>query len=215
MAYVTAQEFLSSPYGADFQPGADCGIFATSGEVEGFLEFISSLIDLYAGQTFGTGEVVEEFVAKTGQIKLYLKKFPVHSITSITYYPIGSNNLIDGNGYNMNPSTISPLNYTVMKDGRLIFSKGLITGALYQVTYVAGYKDIPMPIKMATLMLANTYAQAIDTGSVAIPEGGSSTKLTFGNFEESYVDPRQRYDKINIGIPVTIHAILNRYRYLR
>jgi hypothetical protein len=215
MAYVTVQEFLNSPYGADFQPGADCGVFATSGDVYDFLEYISSIIDLYAGQTFGTGVIQEEFVAKTGQIKLYLRKFPLHSIESITYHPIGSSNLVDGNGYNMNSLTISPSNYTFMKDGRVIFSKALITGALYQATYIAGYKDIPPPIKLATLMLANTYAQSVDTGSVAIPEGGSSTRFVFDKFEENYVDPRQRYDEMNIGIPVTIYSILNRYRYLR
>ena len=68
---------------------------------------------------------------------------------------------------------------------------------------------------MATLMLANTYAQAVDTGSVAIPEGGSMTRFVFDKLEQNYVDPRQRYDNMNVGIPVTVMSILNRYKYMK
>jgi hypothetical protein len=110
---------------------------------------------------------------------------------------------------------MDPTSYRFFKDGRVIFSGSLYSDAVYQVTYVAGYREIPKPIKMATLMLANTYAQAVDTGSVAIPEGGSITRFVFNKFESNYVDPRQRYDDMNVGIPVTIQAILNRYKFLK
>lgn len=215
MAYVTIEEFLGSPYGADFQPGADCSVFAASGDVGTFLEYISSLVDLYAGQTFGTGVVVEEFVPRTGQTKVYLRKFPVHEIASITYNPIGSSYSFQNDGYDIGNQTVDPTTYKFFMDGRVIFSGKLSSNAIYQATYTAGYQQIPNPIKLATLMLANTYAQAVDTGSVAIPEGGSTTRFVFDKLEQNYVDPRQRYDDMNVGIPVTVQAILNRYKYMK
>lgn len=215
MAYVTVAEFLSSPYGADFQPGEDCGIFATSGDVEDFLEYISSLIDLYAGQTFGTGHITEEFIGKAGQTKVYLRKFPLHSIASVKFNQVGYSTTFNAEGFDTNQNTVDPNTYKFFKDGRVIFANTLYSEAVYQVEYVAGYQQIPQPIKMATLMLANTYAQSVDTGSVAIPEGGATTRFVFNKFESNYVDPRQRYDNMNVGIPVTIQAILNKYKYLR
>lgn len=215
MSYVTVEEFLSSPYGADFQPGEDCSVFASSGDVEDFLEYISSLIDLYAGQTFGTGVVEEEFIGKTGQTRVYLRKFPLHSITSIKYNNPGYSSNFNVEGYRLEQIEVDPGTYRFFKDGRVIFSGSLYSDAVYHAEYIAGYQDIPKPIKMATLMLANTYAQAVDTGSVAIPEGGSTTRFVFDKFETNYVDPRQRYDNMNIGIPVTVHAILNRYKFLK
>lgn len=215
MAYVTIEEFLSSPYGADFQPGADCSVFAASGDVGDFLEYISSLVDLYAGQTFGTGIIVEEFVPRTGQTKVYLRKFPVHQVVSITYNPIGSSYSFQNDGYDIGSQTVDPTTYKFFMDGRVIFSGKLSSNAIYQATYTAGYLQIPNPIKLATLMLANTYAQAVDTGSVAIPEGGSMTRFVFDKLEQNYVDPRQRYDNMKVGIPVTVQAILNRYKYMK
>lgn len=215
MAYVTIQEFLNSPYGADFQPGTDCSVFATSGDIGDFLEYISSLIDLYAGQSFGTGVIVEEFVPRSGQTKVYLRKFPVHDVTSITYNPVGFNYSFQNEGYATNSRTVDPATYKFFMDGRVIFSSVLSSNAIYQATYTAGYIQIPNPIKLATLMLANTYAQAVDTGSVSIPEGGSMTRFVFDKLEQNYVDPRQRYDNMNIGIPVTVHSILNRYKYMK
>jgi hypothetical protein len=215
MAYVTIQEFLNSPYGADFQPGSDCSVFASSGDVGDFLEYVSSLIDLYAGQSFGTGVVIEEFVPRSGQTKVYLRKFPIHEITSITYNPLNSNYSLRDDGYSVSEQTVDPSTYKFFTDGRVIFSGILSSNAVYQATYVAGYVQIPNPIKMATLMLANTYAQSVDTGSVSIPEGGSITRFVFDKLEQNYVDPRQRYDNMNIGIPVTVYAILNRYKYMK
>lgn len=215
MSYVSVQEFLSSPYGADFQPGEDCSVFASSGDVEDFLEYISSLIDLYAGQTFGTGVVEEEFIGKAGQTRVYLRKFPLHQINSVKYNQAGYSSSFNVEGYGLDQLTMDPTNYKFFKDGRVIFNGTLYSDAVYQVEYIAGYQDIPKPIKMATLMLANTYAQAVDTGSVAIPEGGSITRFVFNKFESNYVDPRQRYDDMNIGIPVTVQAILNRFKYLK
>jgi hypothetical protein len=215
MSYVSVQEFLSSPYGADFQPGEDCSVFASSGDVEDFLEYISSIIDLYAGQTFGTGIVEEEFIGKAGQTRVYLRKFPLHQINSVKYNQAGYSSNFNVEGYGLDQLTMDPTNYKFFKDGRVIFNGSLYSDAVYQVEYIAGYQDIPKPIKMATLMLANTYAQAVDTGSVAIPEGGSTTRFVFDKFESNYVDPRQRYDDMNVGIPVTVQAILNRFKYLK
>jgi hypothetical protein len=215
MSYVTVQEFLSSPYGADFQPGEDCSVFASTGDVLDFLEYISSLIDLYAGQTFGTGVIEEEFIGKSNQNRVYLRKFPLHEIISIKYNLAGYSSLYKSEGYNTGQITLDPLTYGFFKDGRVIFRNSLFSDAVYQVEYIAGYQEIPKPIKMATLMLANTYAQSVDTGSVAIPEGGAITRFVFNKFESNYVDPRQRYDDMNIGIPVTIQAILNRYKFLK
>jgi len=215
MSYVTVQEFLSSPYGADFQPGEDCSVFASTGDVLDFLEYISSLIDLYAGQTFGTGVVEEEFIGKAGQTRVYLRKFPLHSIESIKYDQASYSSTFNVEGYSLSQITMEPTNYRFFKDGRVIFNGSLYSDAIYQVTYIAGYQEIPKPLKMATLMLANTYAQSVDTGSVAIPEGGAITRFVFNKFESNYVDPRQRYDDMNVGIPVTVQAILNRYKFLK
>lgn len=202
-SYVTYDEFIAY-YGGNFIPGES--VFATSGAIEEFLEYITSLINLYAGQDFSTGVVTEQFSARPGASRIYTRKFPLNSVSSISYYLPGTVTA---------PVALSASDYMFFSDGRIIFANKLYGNAMYEIVYNAGYTTIPEPIKMATLMLANTYATALDNSSVAIPEGGSTTRFVFDKYEENYVDPRQRYDDMNIGIPVTIHAILNRYRHLK
>ena len=202
-SYVTYSEFISA-YGDNFLPGES--VFATSGAVVEFLEYISSLIDLYAGRTFSTGVLTEQFTARPGANKVYSRTFPLNSITSIEYYIPGTVS---------SPVSLSASDYMFFSDGKIMFANKLYGNALYVMTYNAGYTETPAPIKQATLMLANTYATALDNSSVAIPEGGSTTRFVFDKYEENYVDPRQRYDDMNIGIPVTIHAILNRYKFFK
>lgn len=202
--YVTYDEWIAS-YGKEFLPGSD-SIFSTSGEVVDFLEYITSLIEVYSSQTFVTGVITQRFRAKPGQKSIFLKKFPVHSISSIRYYTPGTVS---------SPTSLSTSDYMFWEDGKVVFANTLYGNAEYEITFNAGYQEVPDPIKQATMMLANSYAAALDVGSVGIPEGGNTTRFVFDKYEENYVDPRQRYDQANVGIPVTVHAILNRYKFLR
>lgn len=212
-SYVTYSEFINSPYGREYAVtdlSENC-LFSASGQVQGFLDQISDLIDLYTGRIFGTGYVTEEFVAVTGKDKIFLKRFPVHSVSGVIYYPPN----YWESGLGLDPQTLPSTEYRYFTNGRVIFTRDLYYGAVYQITYVAGYSEIPGPIKQAVMMLANSYAGAIDVGAVGIPEGGNTTRVAFNGFETNYVDPRQRYDLPNVGIPITVHAILNRYKALR
>lgn len=201
--YASYAEFITT-YGRDFTPGSD-SIFPASGDVNTFLQYVSSLIDLYAGQSFVTGVVVEHFTARSNQRVIFARKFPLNSITSIEYYPYGSTTA----------STVDASNYMYFSDGKIVFNETLYPYYTYKITYNAGYTTVPDPIKQATLMLAQTMASALDNNAVGVPEGGNTTRFVFDKYEENYVDPRQRYDLENVGIPVTVAAILNRYRYMR
>lgn len=203
--YLEYETFINSPYGSDL--GLDCSnsIFASSGAVQDFLDYISSLIDLYAGQNFSTGSVVEYFTAKSGLSNIFLRKFPVNSVDSIVYYLPGETT----------PNTLSSTSYKWFPDGKLWLIDLLYTQARYEITYNAGYQIIPDPIVMAASILAKSYILAIENDSIATPDGGNTTRFVFGQYEENFVDPRQRYDNLNVGIPVTVISILNRFRYLK
>lgn len=202
--YLEYSRFITSPYGIDFM-ACDNGIFASSGEVQSFLDDMSDLIDLYAGQTFGTGVVTEYFTAKSGLSNIFLRKFPVNSVDSIVYYLPGETT----------PNTLASTGYKWFSDGKVWLIDLLYTQARYEITYNAGYTTVPSQIELATMILANSYASAIENNAVAIPEGGNTTRFVFGQYEENFVDPRQRYDDLNVGIPVTVISILNRFKYLK
>ena len=212
-SYVTYSEFINSPYGREYaisESSENC-LFSSSGQIQGFLDQISDLVDLYTGRTFGTGYVTDEFVAVSGKDKIFLKRFPIHSVSGIVYYPP---NYYES-GFGIDTQILPPEQYRYFTNGRVIFTGNLYYGAVYQVTYIAGYNEIPGPIRQAVMMLANSYALGIDVGAVGIPEGGNTTRVAFNGFETNYVDPRQRYDLPNLGIPITVIAILNRYKILR
>jgi hypothetical protein len=212
-SYVTYSDFINSPYGREYAvtDSHDGCLFSASGQVQDFLDQISDLIDLYTGRTFGTGYVTEEFVAVSGKDKIFLKRFPVHSVSGVIYFPP----TYWSSGFNLDTQIMPSSEYRYFTNGRVIFTRDLYYGSVYQITYLAGYNEIPGPIKQAVMMLANSYAGAIDVGAVGIPEGGNTTRVAFNGFETNYVDPRQRYDLPNNGIPITIQAILNRYKTLK
>lgn len=201
--YATYSEFITS-YGRDFAPGSD-SIFPTSGDVNTFLEHISSLIDLYAGQTFSTGVVTETFTASSEKRTIFTKRFPLNSVTSIEYYPYGTTTA----------TSVDADTYMYFDSGKIIMNETLVPGATYKLIYNAGYTTVPVAIKQATLMLAQSYASALDNNAVGVPEGGNTTRFVFDKYEENYVDPRQRYDLPDVGIPVTVMAILNKYKFMK
>lgn len=199
--YITHDEWILT-YGAQYTAGG--GVFATSGDITTFLQYISSLIDLYAGQTFVTGSVTQQFTAYPGTKTIFTRRMPLNSVSSIVYYPDGTTD----------PSTVDSSTYKYWSDGRIRFNDYLYGYAVYEITYNAGYQTIPDAIKQAAAMLANAYAAALDNNGVAVPEGGATTRFVFDKYEENYVDPRQRYDDLNMGLPVTVQAILNRYKLI-
>lgn len=212
MAYITAQDFLNSPYGAEFAPTSG-SIFKTDNNLDLFLEDISALIDLYCGRSFNVVDYVEEFSGLDSDV-FFVNQIPLKKISSIEYEYFGTSGIV------------LPDCYMINKSGRVklldkfgAFSKisyyGLYRDYNYTINYTAGYDVIPEPIRLASLMLANTYAKSIDDGAVGIADGGSVVSFKFGTFAEQYTDPRQKNTGYKEGIPVTVMAILNRYKYLR
>lgn len=200
--YVSYEEFINSPYGTDYAPSGS--IFETSGQVNQFLTFISGLIDVYCGRSFEP-TIVEHNVEGYGQQAFFLGSIPVSGIVEFTYQNIsGSSTGAVSNNYMLDRQT-----------GRVKMASPLQPGLYYTVRYSTGYSEVPDAIKMATLMLANTYAQAIDTGAVGIADGGAVTSFKFAKFAEQYSDPRQKNPQFDQGIPVTVEAILRKFRYLR
>lgn len=203
MQYVTATEFLQSGYGLDFDPVTGA-IFETEEEIDTFLATISSLIDLYAGRTFGPERYVDMFHGYDGST-LFLENIPVTGIVSVEYEPVGGSK-----------TTLSASTYTLFqKTGKLKFSGNLDSSYIYTITYDAGYSEVPEPIKLATMMLANTYANAIENNSVGIADGGSTVRFRFAKFQEDFANPQNRLPHYAQGIPITVEAILRRYRYQR
>lgn len=200
MAYITSTEFLNSPYGAEYQPSGS--IFATTADVDSFLQYISDLIDLYCGRTFDVKTYTDTFEGQGSTVHM-LRVFPIASLTSVDYDDISST------------GTVSLSNFRAQETGLLKSKVPFLFGRTYTITYDAGYAVTPQPIKQAALMLANTYAQAIDAGAVGQADGGSSTSFKFGKFQETYIDPRQRNVSYVEGIPPTVEAILRRYKYLK
>lgn len=199
--YISAAEFLASPYGKDYQPGES--IFDEIWQLDEYLQYISSVIDTYCGRTFEVNTYIDEFY-DVGGSSLFLSVFPVvhiHSVESETFGAV--------------TGAVSSSAYRVLSFGKLQFTSKLNRDLIYKVTYQAGYSNIPDEIKQATMMLAHTYLQAIDSGAVGIADGGALTGFKFGKFAESYVDPRQRDVSYNQGIPITVEAILRRFKYMK
>jgi hypothetical protein len=213
--YLTVNEFLSSPYGADYQPGDS--IFTTSGEIDFFLDSICSIVDVYCGRTFDV-QAYQDVVTDEYSGAIMLRNFPVKSVDSIefesfapTYYT--DMTYVTGVGTS---GVIDPLNYFVQLNvGKIKFRYGLNPAIIYKVNYTAGYDTVPGGIKQACLMLANTYAQSIDNGNVGMATGGALTSFRFNKFQEVYADERNKNQNLLTGIPVTVLAILNKYKALR
>ena len=197
--YVTYDEFVGSPYGADYLPGES--IFTSSGQVNEFLTYISGLVDMFCGRSFGIAEY-QQYVDGCEANVLFLDVIPVTGVVSVDYDVVGGGA----------SGTLASSAYTLFKNtGKMKFVSRLTHDYIYTITYRAGYTTIPDQIKLATLMWANIAAQAIDNGAVATPDGGSVTEFRFNKFWEAYVDPRQR----QIGdCPPSVYAILKRFRYL-
>jgi len=206
--YATYSDFVNSSFGRDYVVGGDCAVYETSGQVTEMLEYISSMIDLYVGRSFVTGVITQDFKASP-KMSVYLDQMPVHQINSITYTPVSF-----GLGYAVNhPDVVlDPNYYRVRPDGRLMFNARLWPEAIYSVEYIAGPLEGPASIKHATLLWANIMSQSLSTNSMAIPDGGAVTSLQFDKVREVYVDPRTRYD--GVDIPMTVKAILDRFKLL-
>lgn len=206
--YATYSDFVNSSFGRDYVVGGDCAVYETSGQVTEMLEYISAQIDLYTGRSFVTGIVEQDFKASP-KISVYLDQFPVHQILSVSYFPTSL-----GFGYATSsaPVVMEPNLYTFRPDGRMLFNGRLWPESIYTVRYIAGPLTVPTSIKHATLLWANIISQSLSTNSMAIPDGGAVTSVQFDKVREIYVDPRTRYD--GIDIPMTVKAILDRYKLL-
>lgn len=210
-SYLTAAEFYTSAYGSQFYtPSGDCNVFGSEAEIQGFLDNISSLIDLYTGRTFATGNFEETVRVQLKDVH-YLSQIKIRSITSITYRE--PSNFYSG--YDLDEKTMEPTDYYFYPDGKIIFRSKLPIGSQVTFRYVAGPDSVPGPIKTAVLMWANAWSQSISVGAVAIPDGGAVTSVQYDKVRETYVDPRARYDDISISIPVTVKGILDKYRLLK
>ena len=203
--YITYDEFINSPYGQDYVPAVG-ELFETSGQVEEFLTYISNLIDLYCSRTFEITSYQDVFQG-TGDMVMFLNNMPVTGISSVVYedmFASSSGTLTNITDYRLFTNT-----------GKLKFADPLKDYYQYTVNYVAGYTTVPDPIKQACLMLANAYLQGIDNGAVAFADGGANVQFRFNKFQEQYADPRHKNPNYLEGIPVTVQAILRRYRIQR
>lgn len=198
--YIDYLEWTTSPYGQDYLPGDS--IFASSGEINEFLQDISSLVDTFCGRSFDVARYTQQYDSRRGD-SLFVDIIPVTGIIQVKYEYIGGSS-----------GLITPSNYFLFPGvGRVKFNTKLDQDVIYTVTYDAGYSVVPDQIKLATKMWANIVAQSIDNNAVAVPDGGAVTQFRFNKFWEAYVDPRQRQTQDNI--PPTVYAILSRFRYLK
>lgn len=200
--YVTVVEFLESVYGTDFDPVSG-SIFSSTGQVDSYLTFISSLIDAYCGRRFDATDYYQEFEG-VGQKSLVVENFPLNNVISVVYESFGGTS-----------GLVDPATYKSNSSGIIKFSFPLQSELTYIVNYNSGYSVVPDAIKQATLMLAHSYAQSIDSGAVGIADGGAITSFKFGKFEEHYSDPRQKNVQYAGGIPITVQAILNKFKGMR
>lgn len=205
--YVNAKNFITSPYGKDYAPGLPGALFVDNKNVEEFLTFISSLIDLHCGRTFDVATYTQEFSGDTsGQSVVFVDVIPVTAVSGIVQYPT----------FDMaSQSTINPTLYRWDRYGKIRFLNGLTPDYDYFVTYSAGYTPdkYPAPIVLATMMLANVFLQAVDNGAVAFPDGGTVTSFRFGKFQEAYADWRFKNKESAEGIPQSVANILGKFRY--
>lgn len=200
MSYVTYEEFVDGPYGIDFAPTGS--VFQTSGAVEEFLSFVSSLIDLYCGRKFDVNRF-EEIVEGNDKDVIYLNSIPVTGIVSIEY-----------SSYSGSTGSIEPVRVVLFKKiGKVKYPSKFSSDKYYTITYDAGYETIPEPIKMATLMWANIIAQGIENGAVATPDGGSMAEFRVGKIWEQYIDPRHR--TLQGNVPASVKMILDKYKYMK
>jgi len=201
--YITYEEFINSPYGAEYNPVSG-SIFETSGNVVDFLESVSSIIDLYCGRTFDIVLYEETKYGLSGK-SIFLDNIPVTGIVSIEW----------STGFGSS-GVVSPTSYLLLKpEGRIISQLSLKQDFLYTIKYHAGFSVIPDPIRYATLVLAKTLTQSLESGSLGIPDGGTLTSFKFGKFAEEYANSQQKYTDYAEAIPPTVCAILKKYRYMK
>jgi hypothetical protein len=165
MAYCTADE-VNILLGSSLSPEAED---AALGVVEG----VSSLIDLYTGQSWVSGAVADEVhVVSGGQVRLARPPVSAVSAVSVTDPYIGAVPvvLVSGVGYQLiNPSS-----------GLVLVSAA--DGAVATVSYTAAPGTVPAHINLAAQVLsAHCIRYAID------PTGFTLAQLQAGTATLTYV----------------------------
>jgi len=112
--------------------------------VEYFINAISAKIEKYCDRVFNSTDYIEVYDSE-GINKLFLNQYPVNSISSIYYgSPFGTRTKLDTDIY-------------TEKDGVILFNfKNIESDRFYEVTYNAGYINIPSDLNLiAVKMVVN------------------------------------------------------------
>ena len=173
----------------------------TSGLDEKLIDYASQLIETICNRKF----IAQDFTREKYNIEspthyLYLKNFPIVSLTGVYYYDTQSDTLLQT--YIENTDYIPYL-----ADGYLYFHSRLSKGVgNIQVTYNGGYAiaDVPSDLKMACAKLA-----------VAIYSGGGLSGMaseSIGNYSVSYAQGQIGINGVGFPMPLELYNIILGYR---
>jgi hypothetical protein len=153
-------------------------------------------IKSWLGRDITLGNYNENFDIDYRQQSIFLSQYPIASVAGVTH---NGSPLTENVGFYVYPNTgvikIIPANVPCSQSSPTdCWSEGL---RKVQVTYQAGYSNIPEPIKQATLKLV--YREFYDRG---VDDIKSVSIGSYSHTRENLAD----------GMPIGVYTLLNPYR---
>jgi hypothetical protein len=166
--------------------------------VEMLINIASDRIKTYIGFDLKQATYTDELYSGNARHNLYLRKYPIISVTTIKEWDTYNNLLLYTYTENLEYLVYLAEGYIYMRSG---WEKG---HSNYKITYSAGYAAVPYDVKMACAMLANMYYDK---------KGSANMKSeTIGNYSYTTENGVGNNTIGEIGIPPMIAGILNKYR---
>jgi hypothetical protein len=162
------------------------------------INIASDRIKTYIGYNLVETTYTDEIYSGQGNYNLYLRKFPIVSVTSVKYWDTYNNVLFQ--------------TYTEHQDYQVFLAEGYIRmrggwyfgKSNYKITYKAGYAVIPYDIRFACAQLCQLYYDS----------AGSANKKSESIGQYSYTNEAGVGNNSvgEIGMPPLIAGVLNKYR---
>lgn len=222
--YLTSNEFLNDAYYKTLANCANVSGSALTSYIDSLLVNAKAMIDNYLGRDLCEQTYEEELSIHEDSHIAFASYLPIVAVSGLTYDYIGQYD-IGYNSSNYSASSGVVTNYKVNnKTGeiKLKFGQRFYSDNDYTLTYVAGYASgaVPEDIKTATKILVAHISQQIDTGQIAVAEGGTLERVKVENdvtagYGVGKVNKNVIVTNMNDlnNIPVTVFQLLNRYRY--
>jgi hypothetical protein len=174
------------------------GISLDSDTANTLINIASDRIKSYIGFDLVQTTYTDEVYSGNGRFKLFLRKYPIITVTAVKVWDT-YNNVLD------ETLTVNEDYMLFLSEGYLFMRGGWYKGVSnFKITYSAGYAVIPYDIRFACAQLCGMY----------LDSAGSANKKSESIGQYSYTNESGTGNNNTgeIGMPPAIAGVLNKYR---